>query len=190
MRRLAVLSIILASVSVRAQTFEAGVAALSARLKVPLDAAKPVPAPALPAGTPRPLIRLFDDGWRSAMSALKGRDCRRFFGDAVAETMRATEYRFLTLPQGPTVGAQTNGPRSVFINAEGLFVTASDGRITLDRRGYDLWSADRVRAMILLHELGHQLKLFGPDAGPELRAENARHSLDVIAACVPGRPLP
>lgn len=170
-------------------------AALPAALAAALLSFKPVPPPALPQGTPAPFVRLFNDGWRVAAKALERKDCAAFFAAHGApaprpvETMARTEYRFLALPQGATVGAQTNSEGSVFINTSGLFVTAEGGGIALNGRSYELGDASAVRAMILLHELGHQLGLFGPDSGPALRAQNARHSQDILDHCVPARPF-
>ncbi len=168
-----------------------------ARLRPALEAFKPVPAPALPPGTPKDYARLFNEGWAAATRALRSQRCEALFrsrgapAGAALAALRATEYRFLALPQGESVGAQTNGPASVFINTKGVYVTAVDGDITLDNRRYELWDgAEGVRAMVLLHELGHEMGLFGPDSGSARQSENARHSLDVIDACVPGRPLP
>ena len=197
MRRalLACAAALLLCVPAAAEPFEAQVAGASALLGLRFAAVKPPPPPALPAGTPERYARAFADGFSSAARALSKSSCAAFFAGRGAaaprplETMRAAEYRFLALPQGPSVGAQTNSENSVFINTTGLFVTAEGGGVVLAGRDYDLGSASAVRAMILLHELSHQLGIFGPDSGPAHAADNASHSLDVINACLYARPL-
>ncbi len=152
-------------------------------------------APQLPPGTPKKYAAMFKDGWDETMDLLKNKDCQKFFaghGDSLQTVLRmlsGTEYRFLRL-SSPDYGAETNGPGSVFINTDGVFVTAVDGRITLDGRHYDLESLSRLRGMILLHELGHELGFFGPDAGLKLESANAGHSLAIIHTCLPADGMP
>ncbi|HVC08932.1 MAG TPA: hypothetical protein VNH15_03225 [Elusimicrobiota bacterium] len=152
-------------------------------------------APQLPPGTPKKYASMFNDGWQETMELLKSRDCRKFFaghGDdlqAVLRMLSGTEYRFLNLGSS-NVGAETVGPGSVFINTAGVFVTAQDGRIMLDGRHYDLESLSRLRGMILLHELGHELGFFGVDAGRKLEEVNAGHSLAIIHSCLPADGMP
>ncbi len=77
------------------------------------------------------------------------------------------------------------GPTDVRINPGGLFVSATGGAIKLaDGSTYDLGSATNVRAFILLHELGHQLKDYtGFTEDFDDAARNTAHSVAVIKAC-------
>jgi hypothetical protein len=85
----------------------------------------------------------------------------------------------------PSTGAATVGPTDVFINTGGLYMTAKGGGIKLPN-GFkcNLGSPTNVKAFILLHELGHQLKEntgFTTDADDA--ATNSAHSLRIIKAC-------
>jgi len=152
-------------------------------------------APALPPGTPKKYVSMFNDGWQETMELLKEKDCQKFFAghgedlQTVLRMLSGTEYRFLNLG-GSNVGAETVGPGSVFVNTTGVFITAQDGRIILDGRHYNLESLSRLRGMILLHELGHELGFFGVDAGRKLEDVNAGHSLAIIHSCLPGDGMP
>jgi hypothetical protein len=95
-----------------------------------------------------------------------------------------TEYRFVTLPQGPGTGAQTPDSTHVQINIAGVYMTAIGGGIRLPN-GFtcNLGSVTNVRALVLLHELGHQLSGitgFTPDVD---RATYSAHSMRIIKAC-------
>lgn len=70
-----------------------------------------------------------------------------------------SDYRFAVLPQGPGAGAQTIPPTDVQININGAYMTAANSVIRLPN-GFtcNLGSITNVRAFVLLHELGHQLK--------------------------------
>lgn len=181
-----------AAAPAHAQSFESQAAGVTAALGASFKAAKPPPPPALPKNTPQEYQRVFADGWREAVSALGRKDCQAYFAAHGApapkplEAMLKTDYRFLKLHGGGGVGAQTNGPDSVFINTDGAFVYAADGKISLNGKKIDLYEPSRVRAMIFLHELGHELGIFGADAAAELQAENAAHSLDIIGNCLKG----
>jgi len=82
------------------------------------------------------------------------------------------------------VGAATFDSTHVVLNTLGLYLTATNGRITLpDGSTFDLGNARNVQAMILLHELGHELS---DDTGfvPDLdAATNAAHTKRIIDAC-------
>jgi len=137
-------------------------------------------------------VGLFKDGWDEMLSALNGKNCQEFFCDhgfnreKVLGTLKGTEYRFLPLPRGPKAGAQTNPPDSVFINTEGLYITADSGAVTLGNERYNLVNNSNVRALILLHELGHQLGIFPADVGSaDLDARNAAHSIEILKHCFP-----
>jgi len=80
----------------------------------------------------------------------------------------------------------TNPDGPVYINLNGIFVTAEDGHVTIARKRCNLGNPSNVRGFILLHELGHQLGIFGKDAGPDLQDQNAAHSMDIINHCFAG----
>ncbi len=195
------LLVLLLALPAGAQTFQrqAGDAALTVRRAFAAYIKKRVPLPPPPAFAqqlPKRRVRAFRDGWDEALRLLRDeKDCRGLYAkhgfgfDEVVKTMSSTNYAFYDLGDA-SIGAETLDRGSVFINTRGLFVTVQDGLITLDRRHYDLGDASDVRAMILLHELGHQLGFFGPDHGPGLEQANAEHSLDVIRACIPGGAIP
>jgi RHS repeat-associated protein len=98
-------------------------------------------------------------------------------------TLSNTEYRILPT-QAPTwtgnsvsvVGAHTNSPFSVFINSHGpLFnqtvTNPANGASTILDLGTGL-RGHAFGALLLLHELGHQLRMFGADAGDPMRNRN------------------
>ena len=133
----------------------------------------------------------FKNGWDEMINVLAhGSSCAKFFADnghpvsEVAASLGATNYKVYLFKKGEDgIGAKTLGPVDVEINAAGIFVTATDGKITLNRRGYDLAEVSNVRGMILLHELGHELGIFGADR--ENAELNAHHSLLIIQNCFP-----
>jgi hypothetical protein len=140
--------------------------------------------------------RPFKDGWDEMISVLAhAPSCAKFFADnghaetEVAAALEATNYKVYSFKKGEeSIGAKTLGPIDVEINADGIFVTAKDGKITLNRVRYDLSLDSNVRGMVLLHELGHELGIFPADRGnPEL---NAHHSLTIIRNCFPMYAMP
>ena len=148
--------------------------------------------PNLPFGTPKKYWKPFSRGMKQALKRLNNKPCAELFENSChegpdlngANQMKNTEYRFVPLPQGSGVGAQTVDSTHVQVNSMGLFMTAVSGRITLpDGSTFDLGSAQNVQAMILLHELGHQLGNetgFTPDVDA---ATNAAHTKRIIDAC-------
>jgi RHS repeat-associated protein len=148
------------------------------------------PPPNLPKGTPKNLVHLFNDGWDNMLHHLDQKDCRKFFcshGDnpqKVLNTLQNTSYRYASLD--PTSGAVTFPGGTVFINSGGLFVSASSGKVTIGSLHCNVGNDSDIRGLILLHELGHELGIFGADSGPELAGENAAHSMDIINSCFPG----
>jgi hypothetical protein len=139
--------------------------------------------------------KVFKDGWDEMIDVLAHtRSCAKLFADKghaageVASTLAATNYKVYAFKKEDGIGAKTLGPVDVEINAAGVFVTGTEGKITLDRRSYDLSEISNVRGMILLHELGHQLGIFGADRDDA--ALNAHHSLLVIGACFPSHVMP
>jgi hypothetical protein len=126
--------------------------------------------------------------------------CAKLFGKTAQDLiamLQNTEYRFLPLPSGgpkydsatdttSVTGAQTNSPTSVFINSKGpflsnvMFVPGSPRNpVTLDFKS-GLRGA-QFGALLLLHELGHQIKLFGADAGDY--SVNLAHTKQVLKEC-------
>lgn len=146
----------------------------------------------LPFGTPQKYWQPFADGFAEALNRLNSTRCAEFFEGSCHEQpyftgsnqMRRTEYRFAPLPRGRGTGAQTVDSTHVQINSLGLYMTARNGRISLpDGSTYDLGSAVNVQAMILLHELAHQLESntgFTDDLDAET---NSAHTLAIIKAC-------
>ena len=107
-------------------------------------------------------------------------NCATLFGKSSADLIKMldnTEYRVLNLgsPQLDSntgdvsvTGAQTNDAASVWINEKGpffhqnLFIPGK-GLTTLDfKTGF---RGKKFGSLLLLHELGHQAGVFGPDAG-------------------------
>ena len=150
-----------------------------------------LPPPNLPPGTSKHLLNLFHDGWDDMLNRLNNKNCHKFFCDhgfspqRVLQTLQGTHYGFQSLGN-PDTGAATTPYGSVVINTDGLFVTADSGTVTLGKMRCRLGNDSDVRGMILLHELGHQLGIFGEDAGPDLAPQNTAHSLDIINHCFPG----
>jgi len=146
----------------------------------------------LPLGTPQQYWGPFSDGFNEALNRLNNARCAEQFEPSCHEgpyttgpnRMQGTSYRFLNM-NNPSTGAATVGPTDVFINTGGLYMTAKSGGITLpDGFKCNLGNATNVRAFILLHELGHQLKEntgFTTDADDA--ATNAAHSMRTIKAC-------
>jgi hypothetical protein len=139
--------------------------------------------------------KAFKDGWDEMISVLAhASNCAKFFADnghsvnEVAASLQATNYKVYPFKKEDNIGAKTLGPVDVEINADGLFLTATDGKITLNRRRYDLSQVSYVRGMILLHELGHELGIFPADR--EDAELNARHSLTIIRNCFPMYSMP
>jgi RHS repeat-associated protein len=146
----------------------------------------------LPLGTPKKYWKPFARGQKEALKRLNNKKCADLFESPChdgpdsrgANQMKDTEYRFVPLPQGTGVGAQTVDSTHVQVNTLGAYLTATSGRIRLpDGSTMDLGSARNVQAMILLHELGHELSDetgFTPDLDP---ATNAAHTKRIIDAC-------
>ena len=96
--------------------------------------------------------------------------------------MRNTSYRFLDLGTGASTAP---GGAEVFINIGGRYMTAKGGCIRLPN-GFscNLGNVTNIRAFILLHELGHQLKgNTGFTQDVDDAATNSAHSMRVIKAC-------
>ena len=111
-------------------------------------------------------------GYQEALSRLSNPECASMFNpdggyaDAL-ETLVGTSYRILDLGK-QTTGANTVDSSNVFINSKGAFFnqTLQDpatGKFTYYDFGTGLTGA-AWDALLLLHELGHQTGVFGPDA--------------------------
>ncbi len=146
----------------------------------------------LPLGTPQQYWGPFSDGFNEALNRLNNTRCADEFeppcdegpGPSAANQMRNTSYRFLNLGS-PSTGAATAGPTDVFINTIGVYMTAKGGGIRLPN-GFtcNLGNATNVRAFILLHELGHQLKgNTGFTTDVDDASTNSAHSMRIIKAC-------
>jgi hypothetical protein len=111
------------------------------------------------------------------------------------DTLEATNYRILPLG-APSYDSNTGSVRvsgaatfsisNVFVNSQGPFFNirpnvSGRGPVTLDL-GTGL-NQTQFAAFQLLHELGHQVGLFGPDANDA--ALNSRYSQAVLDACFP-----
>jgi hypothetical protein len=143
-------------------------------------------------------VKAFNAAWLKAHDRLATKpNCLDFFGQTAIAAFSATLYSFQALG-APTVdqngkvqvtGAATfrgedGGPSTVFINTQGPFLNQTmfvpgKGMTTLDF-GTGLRGAD-FGALILLHELGHVVGKFGPDAkNPDL---NRQYTQDVLKNC-------
>ena len=123
-------------------------------------------------------------------------DCAKLFGKSSADLIKMlenTEYRVndlgspkydSTTDTVSVVGAQTNSATSVWINEKGPFFNQNifvpgKGLTTLDfKTGY---RGDKFGSLLLLHELGHQAGVFGPDANNQ--TQNRANTDAVKKAC-------
>jgi hypothetical protein len=151
--------------------------------------------PTIPQGTDNKYIKAFNKALEELKKRLDKEKCAAFFGgkDKALATINGAEYRFLPLGEPKVdrntgevsvVGAATNSATSVFVNTQGPFLNQNmfvpgAGLKTLDfHSGLRGASFD---ALILLHELGHQLGIFGPDKDkPDL---NRKYTQQVLDAC-------
>ena len=144
-------------------------------------------------------VQAFDAAWLDALQHLTTNyQCEQFFaggGENPMALLEKTTYRFLDLG-APTVGADgtasvagamTVDPTDVFINTSGplfdqsVFVPSTQQFVYFSIGG--LSGAD-FGALLLLHELGHQEGLFGPDTGPNVPAgTNAQYTQQVLDNC-------
>jgi len=131
----------------------------------------------------------FNEGLTEALKRLNNPDCRKAFcnkkGLDPVDVLKNTEYRFLPLGNG--VGASTNPGESVFINTQGPFLLnnttlyfPSDNPFSNTNRMVNFLTTANMRALILLHELGHEVGNFPPD---QFRFINGSHTLKVLRAC-------
>ena len=155
------------------------------------------PEPNIPAGAPYSASQMdaLRNGFATAWHHIFGTCVETFikggltetFGtaDALAEvlgTLANTQYRIVPFDRGGALA--TMAPNSVFINTMGAFFwpPSGDGLITfgLPASGANITlAAGSARALLLLHELGHQVGvLFTPDADNAIANEaNTRRIL-------------
>jgi hypothetical protein len=136
-------------------------------------------------------------GYNSAFQHLDDLPCASLFAigadNAVAvaqNALQSTTYRLLQLPQGPGAGAQTTGSTDVQINTAGVFfnyTTNANSTITVSlpngkgkQKSITFANATALQGFILLHELGHEVGLFGPDT---TAAVNGNFSSAVLSDC-------
>jgi hypothetical protein len=174
----------------------AGAAAMpTPAAKTAAPAAAEPKVPALPVGDQR-FEKAFRAAFLNASRRLRAPKCAAFYGEGAAAKFEGAEYRFV--PMGaprlndedvPTVvGAATYAdppPASVMINSQGPFlkqtmiVNGATGFQKVDM-GTNLRGAD-FGALLLLHELGHVVGKFGPDAHDS--ALNRSYTESVLKNC-------
>jgi hypothetical protein len=144
-------------------------------------AAAPAPVvPPLPHGTNKRFQKPFQAAFLNALRRLQNPKCAAFYGEGGQAKFESVDYRFMSLGQPhlndqgivTVVGAATfadASPIMVIVNSDGPFmnqimiVPGTSGFQTVDM-GTHLRGAD-FGALLLLHELGHVVGKFGPDAG-------------------------
>jgi hypothetical protein len=115
-------------------------------------------------------MQALTNGLNNALSHTDQVDCATFYagGDedpslATANVLENTLYRLLPLPQGPGTGAQTIDMYNVMINTAGAFTFAN---------------MSTFQGFMVLHELGHQTGVFGPDLDAAGNGTNSQAVLD------------
>jgi len=157
----------------------------------------PVKIPALPkGGNGEKFAKPFREAFLNASRRLQTPKCAAFYGAGATAKFEGAEYRFVPMgaphlnEQGvvTVVGAATYAetqPAAVMINSQGpfltqmMFVTGRSGFQTVDM-GTGLRDAD-FGALLLLHELGHVVGKFGPDAHDS--DLNRSYTESVLKAC-------
>jgi hypothetical protein len=139
-------------------------------------------------------VQALANGLNEAIRRTQDFDCFSLFtaepdaGSFLAGILANTEYRFLTLPN-PNAAATTASPSSVFVSPTGAFfaganpngtVTVAGPNATGERTLFTFAHTWMLQAFILLHELGHQTRVFGPDVDA---ATNGRYSQAVLERC-------
>ena len=107
---------------------------------------------------------------------------------AVADVLENTLYRLINLPQGPGAGAQTIDQTDVMINTAGAFFNAganANGTVTVRmpnaagvQTAFTFANVATFQGFVLLHELGHQMGVFGPDVNAAANGANSQAVLD------------
>jgi hypothetical protein len=145
------------------------------------------------------LVQPFQDAFNEAVARLTNKtDCAKLFGGLqnALNTLNSATYRLFSDPIKTTykdgkhissvIGAFTSG-NTVFINLLGPFFNGPN----LKASGNRSFKADfgtglkgkELAALILLHELGHQIRKWGKDSGPGNAEKNLRHTMDAYNAC-------
>jgi RHS repeat-associated protein len=146
------------------------------------------------------LIQLFKNAFDNAVNRLKSKkECAKLFGglQKALNTLNSATYRLFDEPPSlmyqngkwvPQVtGAATYPGNMVTINISGPFFNGPDLKMSGNRSfradlGTGLKGND-LAALLLLHELGHQVGKWGKDAGVGDRDANLEHSKKVDEAC-------
>ena len=158
--------------------------------------------PRLPKGTNKNYEKPFQDAFINAIKRLRSPEmpeCAAFYGEGGEAKFESSQYSFQPLGKPhlndkglvTVVGAATHAegkpPATVFINLQGPFLTQSmivqgkDGFQTVNM-GTNRYGAD-FGAILLLHELGHIVGKFGPDAGPNDGDLNRSYTDLVLKNC-------
>lgn len=139
------------------------------------------------------------NGFKDALERVSSKpDCAGFFVastfdhdlSAASNALEDTTYRIISLPSAG-FGAATMGPGDVFINSNGSFFITGNGSIVAtmpDSQGKAtqilFGSTTAFEGFILLHELGHEMGVFGKDAGyPGADAVNGSNSKSILDNC-------
>jgi hypothetical protein len=140
-------------------------------------------------------MRALTNGLNNAVSHTDQVDCATFYagGDedpslAVANVLENTLYRLVVLPQGPGTGAQTIDLTDVMINTTGAFFNAApnaNGTVTVGmpnpagvQASFTFANMSTFQGFMLLHELGHQMGVFGADVDAAANGSNSQAVLD------------
>ncbi len=148
-------------------------------------------------GTPQPVVLAINSGYNNAYDHAASFDCANFLTggaagqDAVADALNAladTFYRALPLPAGPGTAAQTIDATDVFINTNGAFFNAAvqnNGTVIANmpnsqgvKTQFTFASLATFQGFILLHELGHEMGVLGPDLDAPTNGMNSAGILD------------
>jgi RHS repeat-associated protein len=152
-------------------------------------------------------MQALTNGFNNALSDLQTNGpCGQFlgYGDANSEVggdeyaqsvLLDTNYRLLPFGPGRAgQGAQTNSSDSVFINTQGAFFNATpnaNGTVTAfipnaagGQTQLTFANMMTFQGFLLLHELGHQTGVLGPDSGPGIApGTNLANSQAVLDNC-------
>jgi RHS repeat-associated protein len=151
--------------------------------------------PKVPAGNSytRTQMNSLTNGLNAALAHTDNVDCAMFFaaGDddpslASANVLENTTYRLLPLPSG--TGASTNGLTDVMISTTGAFFNTtpnSNGTVTVlmpnsagVTTSFTFAGTSTLQAFMMLHELGHQMGVYGTDINAATNGGNSQGVLD------------
>jgi RHS repeat-associated protein len=161
----------------------------------------PPPVPPTPPTNNNGEKKAFEDGFKEAVNRLKKPDCANIYGgwNAAVAGLGNANWRFTGYTR-PSIDAQGNvsaigayvthggGGATVSINSNGPFVNMNmmvlgNSGVTVRRvdNGYHALNQTEFRGLLMLHELGHVVGVFGSDASnPTL---NKSYSDTVYKAC-------